>query len=65
MDWVPDAAGPYIIKWNLEASKEESYDVVARILGENVEGILISCNDKVIKFSFNEKECRPKLILDC
>jgi len=50
------------IKWEFwNHPKRKSYDVVARILGENVEGIL-SCMDKVISFP-SMKKSGPKLNL--
>ncbi|SDM04127.1 Alpha-L-fucosidase [Kriegella aquimaris] len=54
--WIEsEAPGPYIIKWNLKASKVENFEVVARVLGEDVNGVL-SCNGKSYDFASNEKE---------
>lgn len=54
--WIEsETPGPYIIKWNLESSKVESYEVIARIFGEDAKGIL-SCNGQSHEFSFNEKD---------
>lgn len=54
--WVESmAAEPYIITWNLESSEVESYEVIARVLGEDAKGIL-SCNGQKHEFTFNKKE---------
>ncbi|SHE53910.1 Alpha-L-fucosidase [Arenibacter palladensis] len=54
--WIEsEAPGPYLMKWQLESSTEENYEVVARILGANINGTL-SCNGKSIPFKSNEKD---------
>lgn len=54
--WIEsESRGPYIIKWNLKASKVESLEVLARVLGEDVKGVL-SCNGKSYDFESDEKE---------
>ena len=54
--WIESIApGPYLIEWNLESSKVESYEVIARILGEDAKGIL-SYNGQNHKFYFNKKD---------
>ena len=54
--WIEsEAPGPYIMKWSVQSSKVESFEVVARIFGQDVKGILTS-NGKSHDFASNKKE---------
>ncbi|MCK0133356.1 alpha-L-fucosidase [Arenibacter sp. S6351L] len=54
--WIEsEAPGPYNMKWQLESTIVGNYEVVARILGANIQGTL-SCNGKSQQFNSNEKD---------
>lgn len=54
--WIEsEAPGPYIMKWQLESSMVENYEIVARIFGTNIKGTL-SCNGQSLEFVSNEED---------